>query len=195
MPEYSTQQIREWLERLRSGVLELNDDNMGLADATLVLLGFDRPMPEPLPPGYITPHFTLKEMCVTFTGLANFPNSSEVENIQQTAGVLEKIRTILNNNPITVTSAFRSEPVNQAVGGVPNSAHRLGLAADFVCPGFGSPHEISLELKPHIAELGLDQLIYENKGGAEWVHVGLSDAKPRHMALTITDSGTFNGIV
>jgi len=195
MPEYSPRQIQKWLEDLRDGRLELNEDNMGLADATLVLLGFDQPMAPPLAPGYISPHFTLKEMCVTSTGLANIPNSDEVENIHQTADVLEKIRSMLSDRPMTVTSAFRSEAVNSAVGGVSNSAHRLGLAADFVCPTFGTPKEIAQKLAPRMDELGLDQLIYENKGGAQWVHVGLSDSKPRHMALTITDAGTYNGIV
>ncbi|WP_221621192.1 D-Ala-D-Ala carboxypeptidase family metallohydrolase [Halomonas sp. YLB-10] len=36
-----------------------------------------------------------------------------------------------------MTSGFRGEALNQAVGGVPHSAHRMELAADFICPGYG----------------------------------------------------------
>jgi hypothetical protein len=78
---------------------------------------------------------------------------------------------------------------------VPNSAHRKGLAADFVIPGFGTPTEICNHLLGRIALLGLDQLINEKTGGSEWVHVGLSEDPPRYQALTITDSGTQIGIV
>jgi hypothetical protein len=108
---------------------------------------------------------------------------------------MEKIRTLLHDNPITITSAFRSEALNQAVGGVPNSAHRLGLAADFVSPGFGTPKQIAALISANKYDLDIDQVIYENKGGSEWVHVGLSEGVPRYQALTITDSGTQTGIV
>lgn len=191
MARYTKQQVSYWLSMLKDGELDLNDDNVGLAEAAFEYLGVAQ---EPLAPGYITPHFTLAELCVTSTGLPNDPTPGEVDNIQRTAKVLEDIRVLLGSKPITVTSAFRSEAVNTAVGGVPNSAHRLGLAADFVCPGFGTPQYIARYLKSFIDKLDLDQLIYENKGGAQWVHIGLSTSAPRHQALTIDDSGTYTGI-
>ncbi|WP_321959716.1 D-Ala-D-Ala carboxypeptidase family metallohydrolase [Paraburkholderia sp. J69-1] len=42
--------------------------------------------------------------------------------------------TLLVGKPILISSAFRSRAVNKAVGGVPNSAHALGFAADFISP-------------------------------------------------------------
>lgn len=194
MPTYTRAQIQTWLEDLRDGRLDLNEDNTGMADGTLILLGMDVPMPAPLPPGYITPHFRLSEMCVTSTGILNIPTPLEIDNIQRTAETLEKIRSLLLDKPITVTSAFRAEAVNRAVGGVPNSAHRLGLAADFVCPDYGTPRQIAELLQLSMRELQLDQLIYEDKGGSQWVHIGLSAGVPRQMALTITDAGTVPGI-
>ena len=199
MAEYTSKQIQRWLEELRDGALNLQEDNMGLADATQILLGMDVPMPALLPPGNLTTHFTLAEMTrsdtATARGIDNTPNQHEIDELTRTCGVLEKIRALLGDRPITITSAFRSEALNKAVGGVPNSAHRLGLAADFICPSFGSPTEICNALINDIHGLGLDQLINEKTGGHEWVHIGLSDSPPRYQALTITDSGTQVGIV
>ena len=48
---------------------------------------------------------------------------------------MEKIRSLLDNQPIVVHSGYRAPAVNRAVGGVATSAHCLGLACDFVCPG------------------------------------------------------------
>lgn len=192
MPRYSKDEVLQWLEELAEGTLDLEANNMQLASDAIEYF-YPQPV-APLPPGYLTPHFTLAELCVTSTGLPNEPTPDEKTNLLLVANTLEVIRSLLGNNPIIVTSAFRSEAVNRAVGGVPNSAHRLGLAADFVCPAFGTPKEIALLLDPHIKGLALDQLIYEDKGGSQWVHIGMSNTAPRHMALTITDSGTVNGI-
>ena len=44
--------------------------------------------------------------------------------------VLEKIRTALGDRPLTIHSAYRPPAYNRQVGGVSNSAHIDGLAAD-----------------------------------------------------------------
>lgn len=146
----------------------------------------------------LTPHFTLDEMIHSDTallnGFDNSPNSDELLNLQRVAETMEKIRALLDNKPVRVTSGFRSERVNQAVGGVWNSAHRLGLACDFVCPSFGTPKQVAKKLEPHIKELDIDQLIYETAGGAVWVHMGLSTSTPRAQALTFNAAGYTPGI-
>ena len=47
---------------------------------------------------------------------------------------LQEVRDILDS-PIVVTSGFRCADHNQAVGGVSNSCHMKGLAADCAFPG------------------------------------------------------------
>ncbi|MEG1286969.1 MAG: D-Ala-D-Ala carboxypeptidase family metallohydrolase [Clostridium sp.] len=78
----------------------------------------------------ISIYFKLDEAVVTGTKILNTPNIAELDNIIYTASRMDLIRREIHT-PIFVTSWFRSDEVNKAVGGVPNSAHRLGLAVDF----------------------------------------------------------------
>jgi zinc D-Ala-D-Ala carboxypeptidase len=145
---------------------------------------------------HLTEHFTLEEFTDSQTaarkGINNVPpaNSQERKNIQRTAETMEKVRTILGDKPILISSGYRSPQVNAAVGGSKSSAHMSGLAVDFSCPGFGTPLQICKKLHPHMKELGIDQLIHEYD---TWVHLGLTDGAPRHMAMTIDNKGTRNG--
>jgi zinc D-Ala-D-Ala carboxypeptidase len=142
----------------------------------------------------LTEHFTLEEFIVSETaarqGINNTPQGEHRDNVERTAQVMEQVRSILGHKPILISSGYRSPQVNAAVGGSSSSAHMSGLAIDFTCPGFGSPVEICHALTPHMAALGIDQLIHEF--GA-WVHLGLSNGPPRMMALTIDNSGTRHG--
>jgi zinc D-Ala-D-Ala carboxypeptidase len=142
----------------------------------------------------LTPHFTLEEFTDSQTaarqGIPNAPPAHELENLKRTAEVMEKVRTLLGDKPILISSGYRSPKVNAAVGGSKNSAHISGLAVDFSCPSFGTPLAICRKLEPHMRELTVDQLIHEY---GTWVHLGLNATTPRHMALTIDNRGTRNG--
>ena len=142
----------------------------------------------------LTTHFTLEEFTDSQTaarrGLSNTPPAHELENLERTAKVMEKVRTLLGDKPILISSGYRSPQVNAAVGGSKSSAHMSGLACDFSCPGFGTPRMICHRLNLHMKELGVDQLIHEYD---TWVHLGLSAGAPRHQALTIDNRGTRNG--
>jgi putative chitinase len=139
----------------------------------------------------LSPHFTLAELTTTSTGLDNTPNAAETEVLRTLAQFLEKVRTVLNGQSIHINSAFRSARVNDAVGGVPNSAHRLGFAADLVCPTFGTPYEICLALDAaeKAGKIKFDQLIQEGT----WVHIS-RDPKLRGQRLTLSGSGYLDGI-
>jgi len=147
-----------------------------------------------MPTTRLTDHFTLEEFTASQTaarlGLVNVPIGEELGNVHRTAEVMEKVRALLGGKPVLVSSGYRSPEVNRAVGGSATSAHMAGLAVDFTVPGFGDPIEICQALAPHLAELGIDQLIHEFNA---WVHLGLSLEAPRHMALTIDQAGTRNG--
>lgn len=199
MPGYSRAEVLDWLNDLRNGLINLNEDNIGLADAVIRLIDVDQ-QDIALPPDALTEHFTLAEFTRSDTatqyGLDNTPNEQERYNLERLATTLEHVRHILGDKPIQITSGFRSEAVNKKVGGVPNSAHRQGLAADFVCPAFGTVVEVCNAILPHVGVLGIDQLIYEtNSSGGQWVHLGLTNGQPRMQALTIKPSGTQIGIV
>lgn len=144
----------------------------------------------------ITEHFSLKELTRSETahrlGLQNTPSSAEMANIQYTAEQLEKIRAYVGRG-IVVTSCFRSERVNKAVGGSPTSAHRFGLAAD--CDAIGLT---SLAFAKEIikmrdeGKITFDQLILEfpERGDGAWVHVGFRrNSHMRNQIMTATKKG------
>ncbi len=47
--------------------------------------------------------------------------------------MLQHMRTCLNQ-PLVITSGYRCKSHNHDVGGVPDSPHMQGIAADIVCP-------------------------------------------------------------
>lgn len=78
----------------------------------------------------ITANFTLEELCHTSCGLENTPSTEQIINLCFGANnILQPLRNYLGK-PITVNSGFRSIEVNKAVGGVSNSQHIAGCAAD-----------------------------------------------------------------
>jgi hypothetical protein len=144
----------------------------------------------------LSPNFTLAEFVASDTaeanGIDNTPPEAYLRNMERVACCLEGVRYLLDNKPITITSGYRCPPLNAAVGGADDSAHVLGLAADFVCPEFGDPLAICQAVAPFLEELEIDQLIHENDS---WVHIGLSpDNDPRYMAMTINGSTVLEGI-
>jgi len=87
----------------------------------------------------LTPHFSLEEFTLSSTALAlrieNTPEPAHRANLQKLAERMEEVRALFDV-VIEITSGYRNPQVNHAVGGVPNSAHALGLAADFHAHGF-----------------------------------------------------------
>lgn len=132
----------------------------------------------------LTEHFALDEFLVSETaarlGIDNTPNDDVLKNLQRLATVLEDIRARLGK-PILITSGYRSWPLNTAIGGSKTSYHPLGLAADFICPGFGSPLDICQAIAG--TNIVYDQLIHEY---GRWVHFGLpkENQSPRMQRLT-----------
>ena len=75
-------------------------------------------------------YFTFSELITTQTGFDNVPTTlDQISNLLCLGFKLNDIREEFGN-PIIVNSAFRSPKVNDAVGGVENSYHLLGRAAD-----------------------------------------------------------------
>jgi len=124
----------------------------------------------------LTEHFTLKELTdsnkARELGVDNTPGPDALQQLHRTAQMLERVRAHLGGHPVTPTSGFRNRRVNEAVGGTTSSDHVQGMAADVVVPGFGTPYEVAKALAPHVAALGIGQLIYEvSAKGSRWVHL------------------------
>ncbi|MCA0247698.1 MAG: DUF882 domain-containing protein [Proteobacteria bacterium] len=139
----------------------------------------------------LTPHFTLAELTHSQTaarlGIDNTPAPEMVDALRKTAELLERVRALLGK-PILVSSGYRSPLVNRAVGGAAQSAHMLGCAADFSCPGFGSPLEICRAIAS--SDISFDQLIHEYRA---WAHIAWAPL-PRRQVLTIDNAGTRAGL-
>lgn len=120
----------------------------------------------------LSPHFYLSELTVSDKavrmGLNNTPDPIAVANLFKMAALMEEVRKVLGNRPISTSSGYRSPAVNKAVGGSRTSDHLSGSACDFICPGYGSPLEICRALVKAGVKFG--QLIEEFGG---WVHISL----------------------
>jgi hypothetical protein len=149
-----------------------------------------------MPTVMLTENFSLQEMTYSETasreGLSNRPDRYAVANLVRLAEVMEQVRSLCGDNPVTVTSGYRSPEVNAAIGGSSTSAHMSGLACDFIIPGFGDPIDVCRAIEPCLLDLGIDQLINEYPEDG-WVHLGLAEDEPRHECLTITTGGTVEG--
>jgi hypothetical protein len=130
----------------------------------------------------LTPHFSLEEMTASETavrqGIDNTPPEFAFLNLNRLCRELEKVRSLLGEQVITITSGYRCPELNKAIGGSSASHHMIGLAADFICPSFGNPLEICHKIAG--SEIEYDQLIHEF---GIWIHIGFDD-NPRHQNLT-----------
>ena len=130
----------------------------------------------------LTPNFTLEEMTASETavrgGIDNTPPAPAFLNLNRLCRELEKVRSLLGDRVITITSGYRCQELNKAIGGATASHHMIGLAADFICPAFGSPLDICHKIAG--SEIEYDQLIHEF---GVWVHIGFDD-NPRCQNLT-----------
>jgi hypothetical protein len=148
-------------------------------------------------PRSLTEHFTLDELVLSQTaarnGIDNTPPADVVRNLRRLAAALEDVRTLLGDVPILISSGYRSPALNKAVGGAKNSAHMVGLAADFTAPGFGTVMQVARAIAT--SEMPYDQVIHEF---GTWVHMSLAvdDSEPRGERLSIfTGTGYLRGIV
>lgn len=124
-----------------------------------------------------TKNFSYDELIASATakrlGLDNTPSPEEKEKLRKLAEeILQPIRDRWRS-PIIVNSAYRSEAVNKAVGGVPTSQHRLGEAADVKVGGKDRNKKLFKMIYNMIAkgELKVGQLIDEYN--YQWIHISL----------------------
>ena len=135
----------------------------------------------------ITQHFTLEELCASATakakGIKNVPGNQELINLTALCvAVLEPLRTWFGRE-IKIGSGYRCPVLNAAVGGVSNSQHMNGQAADLCIDGDMEKGKKWFNyIRNHLI---FDQLIWEhNSKGTYWVHVSY-DAQGRNRGQVI----------
>lgn len=124
-------------------------------------------------------YFDYNEMIKSDTAKArhidNRPQDEElIDNINFTLTQLDEIRAQFGK-PIIITSGYRCPQLNTAVGGVKNSQHMKGQAADIIVRG-GKTEMFRLFKLIH-DHFAFDQLIWEH--GGDWIHVSFKKDKNR----------------
>lgn len=111
-------------------------------------------------------HFTISELTHSTKArelhIDNTPFSYEVVNnlTDLVNNLLDPIREAWNA-PMIITSGYRSDALNKAVGGSKTSAHRYGLAVDVVPENMADFDKFAAFVKDYIKDKEYDQLILE----------------------------------
>lgn len=125
----------------------------------------------------LTTHFSLDELATTNNKALASKNLKEAKAnltlMEDLALFAEQVRAFINV-PMVITSGFRCEELNKAVGGVKTSQHRFFRAIDFIPKGMDLDECFS-RLK--MSNLVYGQLIKENSGSSEWIHVSMGDKR------------------
>ena len=136
----------------------------------------------------ISKNFTLEELTASATakakGISNNPGQTDIVNL---CGLVHNVLQPLRNwwgKEVKIGSGYRSLALNRAVGGVSNSQHMKGEAADLCIDGDIQKGKSWFQfIKQHCE---FDQLIWEKnpKTGAYWVHVSYRcDGKNRKQVI------------
>ena len=126
--------------------------------------------------------FTLQEFIKSSTAarlkIDNTPTNEILRNLQYGVSmILDPLRRI-HQKPIIITSGFRCEKLNKAVGGVANSWHTKGNAADIRIKDENEAREIFNILKTLPS---VDTALFEHSRTSQWIHVQWDMTKtPRH---------------
>ena len=142
----------------------------------------------------LSAHFSWEEAARSATAEAKgIDNTIPLEyraNVQRVADFMETVRALLGGMPLKVNSWYRCPALNKAIGGSPKSMHMKGLAIDFEPTAI--PNRKAFETLAKL-DLDFDQLIHERtRGGAAWIHLGLSEGEPRRQVL-VAEGATLGG--
>jgi len=134
----------------------------------------------------ITKNLTLEELIHSDTakakGIDNSPTNEHLKYLIEIANnIFQPLRDGIGK-PIRISSGYRSEKLNKAVGGSKTSQHNKGQALDLVATTGFTNKDIFDYIKKH---LEFDQMIWEfgNNNNPDWVHVSYNKGKNRKQIL------------
>tara|TARA_R100001224_G_scaffold111355_1_gene91267 strand:- start:505 stop:966 length:462 start_codon:yes stop_codon:yes gene_type:complete len=129
----------------------------------------------------ISKHISYKEAVHSATakrrGIENTPNQEQLDNMYKVADFIFEPLRMYVGGAIKITSFFRSQDLNKAIGGSTKSQHCKGQAID-IDDVFG--YKTNYEMFEYIREnLDFDQLIYEfgTNDNPDWIHVSYVSKK------------------
>ena len=132
-------------------------------------------------------YFSIKELTKSETatkkGIDNTPNAAQVKNLEALIdNLLDPIREQWGA-AIYVTSGFRSVALNKAVGGVANSHHLGGYAADLTVKSQAGNKALFEMIR--CSNLQWTQLISEKTTahGCGWVHISYVPSNLKNQVL------------
>lgn len=127
-------------------------------------------------------YFKLEEFTKSKTAeklkIDNTPNDEVIRNLEYGVNmVLDPLRRVYGS-PISITSGYRCSKLNEAVGGVKNSWHTKGNAADIHITNLVDAKE-KFEILKRLPSV--DTVLFEHSRTAQWIHVQWDMNKnPRH---------------
>ena len=144
----------------------------------------------------LSKHLSLAEVVRSETakrrGISNMPTDAHIANFKLLAEkVFEPIRTHFGK-PIHISSGYRSEALNKAIGGSLTSQHCSGEAIDIDMDGSSNGVTNKMVFDYIKDNLNFDQLIWEfgTDSAPDWVHVSYeSTGKQRKQILKAIKKG------
>ena len=146
----------------------------------------------------LTEHFTFFELTSTSHNELLEANRESakafMKQLKYVAGTLEEIRAVLGV-PLRVTSGFRNNALNKAVGGSPTSGHTKGLCADIVPIGMTVTDGFEIILGRKDECPSLKKCIIEKVRGSEWLHIETkTEANQPQQFFTTSNGKTYTEI-
>lgn len=134
-------------------------------------------------------YFKLEEFTRSATAekfnIDNTPNDYAIYNLDKlVVNVLDPLRESFGS-PIKITSGYRSYSLNKMVGGVKNSQHMSGKAADIVPIG-KSFDEFVKFIKEWLKDKDFNQCIIESSGKSKWIHISYDELHNKKNIFSIT---------
>lgn len=128
----------------------------------------------------LTKNFNLEELVYSYTAavgkIENSPDEAAVASLRQLCErLLQPLRDHIGK-PITILSGYRSKELNSKVGGVINSQHRAGEAAD--CTTDDGPEKLLSALRA--SKLPFDQAILYRE---RFLHLSYRSGKNRQQVM------------
>jgi hypothetical protein len=149
----------------------------------------------------LSDHFELQEFTKTSYTEFQTAQDEEVKPYISTLKmlclyILEPVR-LFYGKPVVISSGFRGKTLNAKIGGVANSQHCSGQAADFTVKGIPN-EDIIKDINNGKLSIYFGQCIHETINGKDWIHISLGYPyrldKPNMQMLKTSDGKNYTAV-